>query len=161
MLLTLHRNEVFSEVIKFRRMGMWTDKRAWLHLRCAVNCIKLKSVTCSFVTSKIYKATVFPASVFWQAAELVLLTAVTRCSKVQSFLTSAVVISGSVYHLAKNSCPFMQLSAYIPLVMFADPYYWQSFTGLSSFFPVATFSFKLTNVIMGPPPTSPSRCSFT
>jgi len=28
MLLTLHRNEVFSEVIKFRRMGMWTDKRA-------------------------------------------------------------------------------------------------------------------------------------
>lgn len=132
MLLILHRNEVFSKVITCRRIGMWTDKQARLHLRCAVNCIKLKSVTCSFVTSKIYKATVFPASVFWQAAELMLLTVVTRCSNAQSFITSAVVLSVSVYHLVKNSCPFMQLPAYIPTVMFAVPYYCQSFTGLSS-----------------------------
>jgi len=76
-----------------------------------------------FLTSKIYKATVFPASVFWQAAELILLTVVIRCSKAQSFLTSAVVISVSVYHLVKNSCPFVQFLAYIPIVMFADPYY--------------------------------------
>lgn len=133
LLTTLHRIEIVSEVITCRQMDMWTDKRAWLRLRCAANCIKLKYVTCFFfVTSKIYEATVFPASVFWQAAELILLTMVTGCSNAQSFLTSAVVISISVYHIVKNSSPSVQLSVYIPLVMFADPYFWQSFTGLSS-----------------------------
>ena len=121
MLLPVHRNEVFSEVITCRRMRMWTEKLAWLHLRCAMNCIKLKCVICSFVTSKIYKATVFPASFFWQAAELILYTITNKMQRYIIFfiIVNAVHVSGgfSAHHQELKN--FTRSLGYMPSLLAA------------------------------------------